>query len=226
MKIFAFPFAGGNKYSFDSLKKGLPKHLSFDVIEYSGRGTRVRESLFSDLSFLVDQAVDFLEEKIKDTRFVFYGHSMGGIVAFLTAHKLMALHRNLPTRLLVSGCAAPRVFKRENISDLESEPFWEKIHSYGGLQDEILAEEVLKTFLEPIIRADFKCVERFIYPEGSPLLPFPIDVLFGSEEELSRDEAEAWQQETTHAISVTELSGNHFFIFEHKDYFLDYFQCL
>ncbi|MCB0644650.1 MAG: thioesterase [Phaeodactylibacter sp.] len=226
MKIFAFPFAGGNKYSYDPLRKRLPEYLTMEVIEYSGRGTRVAEPLYTDLSRHVEEALSFIAARATKAPFLFYGHSMGGIVAYLTARRLMEQQARLPQRLLVSGCAGPREFKRENISTLESDAFWEKINSYGGLQQEILQEEVLKTFLEPILRADFASIEGFVYPEDSLPFPFPIDVLYGSTEEVTEAEIEAWRQESSQAVTITELSGNHFFLFEHLDYFIQYFQRL
>lgn len=226
MKIFAFPFAGGNKYSFDPIRKRLPEYLTMEVVEYSGRGTRVAEPLFTELSRHVEEALRFVSAGASEGPFLFYGHSMGGIVAFLTARRLLERHARLPSRLLVTGCAGPRQFKRENISTLPSEAFWEKINSYGGLQEEILQEEVLKTFLEPILRADFESIEGFVYPEGDTRLPVPIDVWYGSTEEVTEAEIEAWRQESSQAVTITELSGNHFFIFEHPDYFIQYFQRL
>lgn len=44
MKLIAFPFAGGNKYSFDFLRPYLKSNkMALRVLEYPGRGQRIME---------------------------------------------------------------------------------------------------------------------------------------------------------------------------------------
>ena len=56
-------------------------------------------------------------------------------------------------------------------------------------------------------------------------LNISIDVFYGSEE-ATEEEMLSWQEETTEKVTITQLKGNHFFIFDHIDYFKNYFKNL
>ena len=81
-------------------------------------------------------------------------------------------------------------------------------------------------YFTPILKTDFRCIENYKYDKNTPKLSIPIDVFYGSDEDITRIKAEAWQEETIANVNVTELEGNHFFIFDQKDFFAEYFKTL
>ncbi|MFP3802494.1 thioesterase II family protein, partial [Paraburkholderia sp. SIMBA_027] len=75
MKIIALVFAGGNKYSFTKLSKGI---TDFVVLEYPGRGSRFNEKLITNIDTLVEDLLPKVIEEIRNCQeYVIYGHSMG-----------------------------------------------------------------------------------------------------------------------------------------------------
>ncbi len=68
--------------------------------------------------------------------------------------------------------------------------------------------------LFPILRADFKVVEEYIYQKKNKL-NIPIDVLYGNEEIDVETDIFKWKEESLKQVNIFEFKGDHFFIYEH-----------
>ncbi|WP_459210869.1 thioesterase II family protein [Aquimarina rhabdastrellae] len=214
-KIIAFPFAGGNKYSFPYLKeKFLNEKISFSVLEYPGRGRRIRESLLKDIIDVANDAYEQLIKEIPDRDYIIYGHSMGAIIGYLVCIKLQESNQKMPIKLIVSGREAPTALDtKERLFDLESSDiFWKKIHELGGLSVELLSDHKLKTFFEPVLRADFQCIENYQY-QSKPKITIPVHVFYGTDEKMTKEELDGWKDITiSPEITFESIKGDHFFI--------------
>jgi surfactin synthase thioesterase subunit len=216
MKIIAFPFAGGNKTSFNTLFQ----KTDFDVvtINYPGRGTRIKEPLLTDTTKLVDNILDWVIQEIHTSEeYIIYGHSMGALIGFLVCRKLSKLAIQQPLKLVVTGHKAPIYPRAKRLSNMENDQFWEEVNKYGGMPDQLKDYPDLIQFFIPILKADFACLEDFWY-EDEEKLNIPIDVYFGANESISYHQAKDWEMETTETVTVKEVSGGHFFIFEHPQH--------
>jgi len=221
-KIIAFSFAGGNKYSYNNL---FPVDYHVSLLEYPGRGVRVKEELITEIESLVDDLFFIIQEEITSfDNYIIYGHSMGALIGFLVCKKIEIFNLKRPDKLIVSGKKAPIFLRDKLFSNLPNKDFWNEVSKLGGIPEELSNHPELLEYFIPILKADFKCVENYQYDKNAPKLTIPIDVFYGSDEEITKAEAEAWQEETTANVNVTELTGNHFFIFEHKEFFIKYFK--
>lgn len=212
MKILAFLYAGGNKYSYNFLKPYLEKNIRFEVFEYAGRGNRISEkpldsidAIVDDLWYPISKAIDTEEP------YVFYGHSMGALVAYLLCQRIQNNALKEPEKLIVSGRKAPRVARDKKIWQYPKDRFWKELIALGGIPKEMQEEASLRDFFEPIIKADFKAVEQYTFKSGKPL-NIPIDVLYGDEEKENESDFADWEKETTKEVTYHSFQGNHFFI--------------
>lgn len=223
IKIFAIPFAGSNKYAYKYMEEHFAKAgIPFSAVEYPGRGKRIQEPLLTDLHKIADDLYRSFRSFLNEEDYIIYGHSMGGLLGYLICKKIKSDNLKPPLKLVVSGCPAPSIGDEEKINHLPSNHFWKKIEEFGGLPKEILMEESLRNFFEPILRADFQAIESYKY-DGKALLDIPIDVFYGSEEKFNNEQIRGWEDETNAPINFKELKGDHFFIFDHQQFFLDYF---
>ncbi len=227
MKIIAFPFAGGNKYAYTFLNALLaPLDISMDVLEYPGRGDRIKESFCTSIeAILEDLFPQVLQTISEEEDYIIYGHSMGALVAYLVCKKIEESSVRNPKKLVVSGRKAPGVIKTNKIGQLPSQEFWKELMKLGGIPKEIEHETVLKDFFESILRSDISIVENYEHDvsSGKPLQT-PIDVQYGSEELENESDFEDWKQETISVARLKEFSGNHFFIYEHAQDIIDHFR--
>ncbi len=223
MKILTFPFAGGNKYSYQNLSSNLP---NFKILEYSQERIVSNESRVLDLSAIIDDLMLRIRENLKDNKeYIIYGHSMGALFGFLICQKIEELKLPRPLKLVVSGFKAPSIKRKKIISHLPDIEFWDEIIKLGGVTAEMKDYPELIEYYIPILRADFKTVENYMYTKMGKL-SIPIDVFYGSNENIKEEEAFLWKKETIGEVNIIQLEGGHFFIFDHIDYFVKYFKNL
>ncbi len=221
LRIIAFTHAGGNKFSFQMFSK---RFNDFSTIEYRRRELRIKESSSLDIKELLDDLLKHVKKEINSCDdYIIYGHSMGALMGYLICQKIEELALQKPLKLVVSGKKAPFV-EREKISHLPDKIFWEEIIKLGGVPDELQDYPELVDYYTPILKADFRIVENYKYIKKEKLT-IPIDVFYGSEE-ATKEEMNGWKDETTSEVTITQMEGNHFFIFDHVDFFTNYFKTL
>src|SRR6185436_18636157 len=81
LRLFCFPYAGGGSSVFYKWSEILPPSVEVCPILLPGREHRFKEPLFTRLPELV-RAIRQALESYLDKPFVFYGHSMGGLMGF------------------------------------------------------------------------------------------------------------------------------------------------
>ena len=141
---------------------------------------------------------------------------MGALLGYLLTKRIIKENNKPPEHLFFTGCAGPSVRERnENRHLLPKDQFLRKLKQIGGVKNEILNDNDLFRFFEPIIRSDFQSVDTYQY-QPSESFDLPITCIIGSDEEISPDEAATWKNETLNTVDILVLSGNHFFIFDHE----------
>lgn len=215
MKTINFPFAGGNKYSFNKI---------FGIDSYHHTIEVNRQQHQFDISALLEGHVFRTVQLSVGEEFIIYGHSMGALIGYLVCQKLQELNLPMPTKLVVSGKKPPSIFNSRNISDLPDDIFWDQILTLGGIPDEIKSYPEFIDYFLPILRYDLRLLESYQYEKKSKL-NIPIDVFYGSEE-ATKEEMQGWKDETTANVNITQMEGNHFFIFDHVGFFTNYFNNL
>lgn len=218
INLLCLSFAGGNKYSYRALFDKAPSFLNVITFEYPGRGAKIKERLISDLEILVNELYAEASEIADRGKYAIYGHSLGGLVAYLLTVKLKENHHRLPEHIFVTGTSGPSSSSRQEKkrSLLPKDEFIQEIKDLGGMPDEILASEELLNYLEPILRNDFRVSETYLYEERSPM-NIPMTVITGSEEDMEKDDVLLWQKESDLPVDFREMPGGHFFILEHTD---------
>jgi surfactin synthase thioesterase subunit len=215
VNLLCFPFAGGGKYSYNSMKAVAGRCLNLINIELPGRGSRMKEQLLVDIDAMVEDVMEQVKDNVREP-YAIYGHSMGSLLGYLVATKIGVLGLRKPLSLFFSGGRSPALLAgRTSFHLLPKEEFFPTIAALGGITDETLKYPDILTLYEPIVRADFQAVETYVHRQLPPV-DMDISIMIGEEDEVTRDEAMAWQKETTGMVSVTQFPGGHFFIFQHE----------
>ncbi len=213
--LICLPFAGASIYSYRNIAKNIEDSINIIPVELPGRGKRISELFLSDINKVVDDV--FLQIKTHiDVPYAFYGHSMGALLGFFMVKRILSENLPQPLHLFFSGRGGPSVQdKDKHIYALPKKEFIKKLHEYEGSPQEILNDESIMEFFEPVLRADFKAISTYPYKKSTPF-DIPITVMIGTTENTAYEDALKWQDETSRNISVRQFSGGHFFIYEHS----------
>jgi medium-chain acyl-[acyl-carrier-protein] hydrolase len=170
------------------------------------------EEPFADVAQFVDESLSSLLQ-YSDKPFAFFGHSMGALIAFELARRLRREGRPPPLHLFVSGRGTLRGLKGElHRALLSDSELLEELRRFDGVPAEVLGNEELMRIMMPSIRADFTACERYVYT-AEPPLDCPLSAFGGlQDQEVSREQLEAWRDETTAAFSCKIFPGGHFFL--------------
>jgi medium-chain acyl-[acyl-carrier-protein] hydrolase len=212
LRLFCFPYAGAGAAIFRTWSDGLPPYVEVCPIQFPGRGTRLMEAPFTQLSPLV-QALAQALGPLLNKPFAFFGHSLGALVGFQVARELRRRSSVQPIRLFVSAAHAPQIPPRHRpIHALPAGEFLEELRCLNGTPGELLEHAELMQIMIPILRADFAVYESYAYSPEPPLTCC-ISGLGGLQDRrVSRDDLDAWREQTSGPFSMRMFPGDHFFL--------------
>lgn len=216
MNLFCIPYAGGNAWSYRALERSLAPGIKLEGLELPGRGRRGPEPLCASLEELADDVFQQVRQRAVAGRYALYGHSMGALLALLAAHRIRAAGLAQPEALFLSGSDAPASRQVRQRHLLPPHQFVAMLRELGGCPPQILQDQEMLQYFEPILRADFKAVETWERRDQAPL-DLPLVVMVGRDDDTTVADAALWASETTASCRVHEFSGDHFFILRHWD---------
>lgn len=221
-QLFGLHFSGGNVYSLQNLFAGLKDTMNVELLELPGRGKRFNEELLDNRDAAVADLLSQIQSRRTGAPYVLYGHSMGAELGFIICHE-MELRNDPPLCFIPTGNAGPNVHKREKIAELDREAFFAKLKEMGGMTNEILENEELLDYFEPILRADFKLLEDAEEVLIDYKINTPVMAVMGDEEKYV-SEIRNWKAYTEGSFDHKVVSGDHFFIYKYGDMLLQLVQ--
>lgn len=216
LRLFCFPYAGGGATVYSTWARALPAEVEVVAVQPPGRESRLMETPFGDLRALV-AAMHTALLPYMDRPFAFYGHSNGGRMAFELARLLRRTGGPLPRHLFVGGVPAPQVdADEEPIHDLPHDEFIAALRRYAGTPEEILQNAEIMELVMPLLRADFRLGDTYVYAPEPPL-DVPVTAYGGAlDEEVPAWQVEAWGEMTSSAFRCRMFPGGHFFVNEDR----------
>lgn len=216
LRLFCFPFAGGGSVTYRPWAQTLPDFVDVCAIVPPGRERRIREKPFDTMSALALAAADGIEPYL-DQPFVFFGHSMGSVMAFEVARELQRRGLPQPIALFPSGRRAPNVLRTSpTFHHLPDKEMIDAIQDhYQQIPKAVTADPELRALITPLLRGDFTAIDTYEYEEGD-LLNCPFVAFGGTQDEASVEQMQAWGEFTTGSFQLHMLAGGHFFLNEQR----------
>lgn len=242
-RLLCFHQVGGDRNSFQLISKHMAGHKKCDVyaVYYPGRIKADSSSLLTNLNEIVELVYgnmmamggnDFWGARPLS----FFGHSLGGMVAFEVARRLQVRNPCIQlTHLVVSSIKSPASLTLANAAmtanqtahhSKSDEALIRHIKSIGGLPPG-LSDAFVKLKL-PVIRSDFAAFETYSFGDNG-VLPTRLTcdiTAFGGTKDIVVSEPDmlGWMLHTSGTFKhVPFQNGSHFYFTEEscKREFLD-----
>ncbi|WP_395793457.1 thioesterase II family protein [Aquimonas sp.] len=216
LRLFCFPYAGGNAGVFDGWETALPDGVEMFAVQAPGRANRFCEPPIADLACMVDalraEIAPFL-----DLPCVFFGHSNGALTAFALARALQLSDVRAVQHLIVSAKRAPHLMRDSRmLHTLADDALIAELRSLAATPAVLLDNpDAMELFL-PMLRADFALAER-----GDlglqPQVRARCTLFHGRSDTIEVEELLAWREYIDGQVVLQQFDGGHFFIDQRRD---------
>lgn len=208
VRLYCFPHGGGSAGEFAGWARRLPG-VEVCALQLPGRAARLREEPFTAIEPLVEAII----RNVAFTGpYALFGHSLGALVAFETAHALRVAGAPEPGLFVASSFPAPHLPRTAPpVARLADDAFLDEVERrHGGLPPEALRDPELRAITIRQLRADYEMVETYEYKPKQPLNN-PVAIFAGTDEELPDDQVLGWQEHAIDPVQPHRFTGGHFY---------------
>ncbi|MFF2660047.1 thioesterase II family protein [Kitasatospora sp. NPDC058032] len=210
-RMICFPHAGGSASYYFPMSKSLSPQVEILAVQYPGRQDRRSEPLLDSIGGLADGVFEALRSW-SGRPFVFFGHSMGALVAYEVARRFQERTPTGPRCLFVSGRRAPSLHRPGTVHLRDDPGFVADLVRLGGTDQRFLQDQELLELTLPVARSDYKAVETYSHVSGPPL-ECPITAFVGDRDpEASVEDVKAWSEHTAGGLDLQVFPGGHFYL--------------
>ncbi|MDO9418526.1 MULTISPECIES: thioesterase II family protein [Pseudomonadota] len=211
VRLVCFPHAGAGASIYHAWSNHLPSWVGIYGVQLPGREQRINQAPVTAWQPLVDEIIAVLAGW-DDTPFIFYGHSLGGLLAYEVASGLQRAGLPGPRILFAGGAYAPSAVCKEKTRFNDEAGLMDAVRRLGGVNDAVMQDQDFIQHFMPVIAADFTLFNRYTPAVVQVPLDCPVVALFGSfDEDHDREGAMRWREHTRGRLYVHEVAGGHFF---------------
>jgi len=212
--IVCFPWAGAGVAAFFPWLKLVPDSLDISVVRLPGRESRIAEAPFRSLT----EAAKAIAQALAPTllkRTVFFGHSLGALLAFETAQELEGQQRSILDALVVSGANDPSAPHGGHLHQLEDDHLRKAVARMSGdAETGQLSPSIQPMILRPL-RADCEMAETYVSRRRPPLSTPILAYLGNADSSIDATTIWRWGLCSRAGAQVRWFDGGHFFLRDH-----------
>ncbi len=181
-------------------------------MQLPGREQRHGEPPIRRIGIAADAAAAAMRGYL-DRPYALFGHSLGSVLAYEVARRLVAETGTEPVHLFVSGRRAPHLpARRPPLYKLADDAFLEGLKALNGTPAEVFENPEMVRLLMPLLRADFEMEGTYAVSDG-PQLFCPVTAMGGNADgNVLTEDLEAWRTVTRGAFNTMIFDGDHFYI--------------
>ncbi|MGP4043535.1 thioesterase II family protein [Streptomyces sp. 2A115] len=214
--LVTFPHAGGSASFFAPLARALAPAVRVLAVQYPGRLERRGDPPVEDIRKLARHAVEAISEASSGhdgAPLLYFGHSMGSLVAFEAALLGEGGESPVaPAALLASGGRAPALTRVDPRILRSDASLIEEVLRLGGTERDVLDDADLRGMILPALRADYRALQAYV-PTQAARVRCPVTALIGDSDPLVPvADARRWQDHATGRFRLRVLPGDHFYL--------------
>lgn len=214
-RLVCFPHAGGSASYFHPLSARFAPDVDVVALQYPGRQDRRHEPCVTDIAELADLITAEITA-LGGGPTVFFGHSMGAVLAFEVIWRLEQRDGPNQHALIASGRRGPSTHRGETVSEENDDALIREIKKLNGTSSTLLADDDVLRMALPSLRGDYRAIEAYRCPPDRRIHA-PITVLTGdADPKTTVAEATMWRMHTMGDFRLTVFPGGHFFLQDHQ----------
>lgn len=209
-KLYIFPHLGGAVNFYVPFSKAFSTGMKRVAVQYPARRNRQNIPILTSIPALVDDICNMLmPSNDADGQIAFFGHSMGGLVAFEVARKFESAGTPIAV-LFVSACAAPGHVGYDYLQGSDRD-LVNLVVQLTGTNPEFLDNPDFFATITPTLRTA-RAIAGYTCPPGTTV-SCPIYAFLGDEDEIATYEKVApWCGYTTSEFAARVFPGDHFYL--------------
>ncbi|WP_116248122.1 thioesterase II family protein [Nocardiopsis sp. FIRDI 009] len=212
LRLFLMHHAGGSHVVYRPWLPHLPPEWEVCLLDAPGRGRLTGQPIPSDAGELVDYLWSGIEP-LTDRPVAFFGHSMGALVVYELVRGLGRRGGAPPSWVGLSGWCPRRHADGAGTHLLPTPELRRSVASLGGLPAELIEDTELWALFEPVIRADYRLVDRWAPGAGAWPRGVPVSLFGGTRDTVATPgDLDSWRhREFAHAPRPHLFEGGHFY---------------
>lgn len=210
--LVCLPFAGAGASFFHPWQAIAGDALRVLPLQLPGRERLIDTEPHRDAHAATDDLLAQLRERQDGSRVVLFGHSLGAVLAYELAHRLVREPDIELVRLFASGAPEPGSGREQQATGLSDDEFLVRVAEFAGYTHEALEDPEMREMILPTLRADVEMHENYV-PSTSDPLPAPITAIRGEDDELvSYEDAAGWSKVSGLDFDHVEVPGGHMYL--------------
>ncbi|MGI5430036.1 thioesterase II family protein [Streptomyces sp. CA-179760] len=215
-KLVCLPYAGAGASFYRPWTALAGDALEVVPLQLPGRERLIDEEPHRDVHQAVDGLLPQLRERLGhgEHRVALFGHSLGAVLAYELAHRLVAQPGVELVHLFVSGSPHPGQGREQRATGLSDDEFLARVGELAGCIHPALADPEMRDMLLPTLRADVEMHETYVPSTPLPL-DAPLTAIRGEDDALvGRDDAASWNKTCGRDFAHIEIPGGHMYLTE------------
>lgn len=211
--LYIFPHAGGSAQYYVPFANAFSSDIKRIAVQYPGqRGTHDLAS-FTSIPDLADGVCRMISPpEPSDGQIAFFGHSMGGLLAFEVARRFEVAGDPVAV-LFVSACAAPGRIGYDYIPESDR-GLLDAVSEMTGANPEFLENEEFAAKILPTLRG-LRAIANYDCPPEA-VVSCPIFAFLGDDDEVATyEKVVPWSGRTTSQFTARVFDGHHFYLNDH-----------
>lgn len=213
--LFIFPHAGGSARSYAPFARAFTSPVRRIAVQYPGHADRHDVPDIDSIPALANDVYEMLATRTNpDGSVAFFGHSMGGLIAFEVTRRFEANGKTIAA-LFLSAAPAPGHGGYQELYESTDGQLLKMVADLTGTDTEFIGDRFGATILRTL--RNYGAITEYNCPPGTTV-SCPIYAYAAADDAaVSYDRVAAWSAFTTAAFDVRVVSGDHFFVTEKVD---------
>lgn len=211
--LYIFPHAGGAATFYAPFAKAFSADIKRIAVQYPGRRDGQGLTQLTSIPALADEIFAMMAPATEaDGRVAFFGHSMGGLLAFEVALRFQSAGHPVAA-LFVSACAAPGHIRFKELRGSDRD-ILNLVAEWTDTSPDLLASNEFAATVLPTLQS-VRAIAGYTRPP-EVTVSCPIHAFVGDNDFIvAYENAEPWSGRTTEEFAIRVFPGDHFYLNNH-----------